>query len=82
MEHHAIFTESVPKVASIELIKSSFESADVGAQNSQRHWLSKSLAYTFPKTELEKYDRNIQAYRSVAEPWKAQKRGRWRYERD
>ena len=68
MEHHAIFTESVPKVASIELIKGSFESVDVGEQNSQRHRVSKSLVYALPKTKLEKYERNIQAYRSVAEP--------------
>ena len=68
MEHHAVLTESVPKVASIELIKSSFESPDVGEQNSQRHRVSTSLAYAFPETEFEKYDRNIQAYRSVGEP--------------
>jgi hypothetical protein len=37
MEHDAILTESVPKVASIGLIDSSFESADVGAQNGQPH---------------------------------------------
>jgi hypothetical protein len=61
MEHHAIFTESVPKVASIELIKGSFESADVGEQNSQRHRVPKSLVYALPKTKLEKYDRKVQA---------------------
>ena len=61
MEHHAILTESIPKVASIELIKSAFESADVGEQNSQSHRISISLANAFPKTELEKYDRKVQA---------------------
>jgi hypothetical protein len=68
MEHRVILTESVPKVASIELIKSSFESADVGARNSQRHWVSKSLVYAFPKTELEKYDTITHACRSLDEP--------------
>jgi hypothetical protein len=31
MEHTVIFTESAPKVAPIELIESSLESADVGS---------------------------------------------------
>jgi hypothetical protein len=37
MEHDAISTERVPKIASIELTDSSFESADIGAQNCQPH---------------------------------------------
>jgi hypothetical protein len=67
MEHNAVSTESVPKVASIMLIKSSFESADVGEQNSHRYWVSTSLAKAFPETKLENYHAKIQARRSVAE---------------
>ena len=37
MEHDAIFTENIPKVASIKPLERSFESADVGAQNCQPH---------------------------------------------
>jgi hypothetical protein len=37
MEHDAISTESVPKLASIKPPDRSFESADLGAQNSQQH---------------------------------------------
>jgi hypothetical protein len=37
MEHDAIFTESVQKVASIDTTNRSFESADVSAQNTQSH---------------------------------------------
>jgi hypothetical protein len=34
MEHRAILTESVPKVAPIELPDTAFESGDIGEQNS------------------------------------------------
>jgi hypothetical protein len=37
MKHDAIFTESVPKVASVEPTDRSFGSADAGAQNCQQH---------------------------------------------
>ena len=59
MEHHAISTKTIPKVASIELINSAFQSANVDAQDSHEHRVSKSLGNAFLKTELEKYDRKI-----------------------
>ena len=49
-------SESVPKVAPIELPDTAFESGDIGEQNSQRHGVSTSLAYVSSRAELEKYD--------------------------
>ena len=70
MEHRTILTESIPKVAPIELPDTAFESGDIGEQNSQRHGVSTSLAYVSSGTKLEKYDTKIQARRSCRDPRK------------
>ena len=50
-----MLTKIVPRVASIELIKSSFESVEIGERNSQLHRVFKSLPYALPKVKfLEK----------------------------
>ena len=60
-EHRSILTESVPKVAPIELPDSAFESANVSEQNSQPHRVLISLPYAFSKARLLKKLENSQS---------------------
>ena len=62
-EHRSILTESVSKVASIELLNIAFESPDITEQKSQRHRVPASLMYAFPrqtsKTSTKKHKRVV-----------------------
>ena len=66
-EHRSILTKSVPKVASIELPDSAFESADSSKQSSQPHRASVSLHYAFSKAQLLKNPKTPKASRSLGE---------------
>ena len=73
IEHRSILSESVPKVASTDLLDITIGSTDAGEENSRLRRVSMALTYAFSKAELLATSKTSTASRSLCEHEKFQK---------